>query len=509
MTSARYRQLIAAAILSLFAVILIRTAWVSDDAYITLRTIDNFLHGYGLRWNVDERVQTYTHPAWLLLLSAAIAITRESYLTTMAAGAALSIVAVWLCLTKVAASSAQAWIGGLIFIGAKSFVDYSTSGLENPLVDVLLVALWIACANERARRRGLPVLIGCLLLITRQDLIWLVAPLVAVSALARPRPRFAAAIAGLTPLVLWELFSVIYYGFPVPNTAYAKIATGIPERQLIAHGWIYLADSATHDPLTIVTIVAATAVTLSISSPRFRAAGVGLVLHLAYVMWVGGDFMSGRFLTAPLVLAVLCLTSAPLALRRTVIVAASAAAIALSAAPAVPNIVSGRSFGFPADLTIVNGVADERNFYFQTTGLIRRYAMLTPPWPAQAALARQMVQAGQRVATRDQVGIFGFAAGPDLHVVDWLALGDPLLARLPCMRGWTIGHFRREIPAGYIDTLRSGELRIQDPGLREFYSDLILVTRGPLVSAARLRAILRLNLGWDQRLLDGYISQLQ
>jgi hypothetical protein len=45
---------------------------MSDDAYITLRTVDNWVNGRGLVWNTAERVQTYTHPLWMLLLSAAL-----------------------------------------------------------------------------------------------------------------------------------------------------------------------------------------------------------------------------------------------------------------------------------------------------------------------------------------------------------------------------------------------------------------------------------------------------
>ena len=36
---------------------LIRTAWISDDAAITLRCVLNLLHGYGATFNIDERVQ--------------------------------------------------------------------------------------------------------------------------------------------------------------------------------------------------------------------------------------------------------------------------------------------------------------------------------------------------------------------------------------------------------------------------------------------------------------------
>jgi arabinofuranosyltransferase len=35
--------------------------FISDAACITLRTVENFLDGYGLRWNVAERVQSYTY----------------------------------------------------------------------------------------------------------------------------------------------------------------------------------------------------------------------------------------------------------------------------------------------------------------------------------------------------------------------------------------------------------------------------------------------------------------
>ena len=47
----------------------VRVAWLGDDAYITLRSVENWVSGNGLRWNQDDRVQTYTHPLWMLVLS--------------------------------------------------------------------------------------------------------------------------------------------------------------------------------------------------------------------------------------------------------------------------------------------------------------------------------------------------------------------------------------------------------------------------------------------------------
>jgi hypothetical protein len=43
-----------------------------------------------------------------------------------------------------------------------------------------------------------------------------------------------------------------------------------------------------------------------------------------------------------------------------------------------------------------------------------------------------------------------------------------------------------------------------DPGLAAYYDALSLITRGPLLSGRRLRAILAMNLGRDDHLLDAY-----
>ena len=69
---------------SLVSVALLRTAWLSDDAYISFRTADNFLNGYGPVWNVGERVQSFTNPLWLALCTAAFGITGNVYYTAIA-----------------------------------------------------------------------------------------------------------------------------------------------------------------------------------------------------------------------------------------------------------------------------------------------------------------------------------------------------------------------------------------------------------------------------------------
>ncbi len=127
------------AILSLMLAVLIRTAWMSDDAEITLRCVMNFIHGYGPTFNIDERVQAFTHPIWFLLISILTLVLRNIFTATFALSFACSLLTLWLLMSRVAVDAGAGIIAAGALILSKAFVDYSTSGLENPLSHLLLV----------------------------------------------------------------------------------------------------------------------------------------------------------------------------------------------------------------------------------------------------------------------------------------------------------------------------------------------------------------------------------
>ena len=74
---------------------------------------------------------------------------------------------------------------------------------------------------------------------------------------------------------------------------------------------------------------------------------------------------------------------------------------------------------------------------------------------------------------------------------------DPLLARLPAGR-WRIGHFERPLPDGYWESLDADRNLIRDPAVHELYDVIRTVTRGPLWSLERWRAILVLNMNYPE-----------
>jgi arabinofuranosyltransferase len=497
MTTLDRRWTIAAYICAgtLLVTFVVRTAWMCDDAYITARTIDNWLKGYGLRWNVTERVQTFTHPLWLLLEATVWKASGGFYWSSMA----LSIVC------SIAAAIVVTMIDGVSMLGAialcflctsQAFIDFATSGLETPLSYLLLATFLIAYLKATASPTWVmqTTALAALLALNRLDMLVLIGPaLIDVANRAR-RDAKLPFLLGLIPLLAWEAFSFVYYGFPVTNTAYAKLATGIPQSELTTQGLAYLLNSWQVDPSTLIAILAALVVVFWYRDRAVLAIAGGLWLHVMYVVRVGGDFMSGRFLAPAVVVAVGLLLYQARTPRHRAVIGILMITISAIAYPHASSRV-WRSRPFPAIETLIDehGIADERLIYARDTGLLKAIRLWSTPDPAWQRAGRDVAAAGVSAMSRDSVGLFGYGAGPTVHIVDTLALCDPLLARLPADRPWRIGHFHRPIPAGYMEILRGRRDHLEDAALDNYYVALREITRGPLWSRARWSAILLLN----------------
>ncbi len=217
----RVRHGILAALIALYAIVVVRTAWISYDAFITLRTVDNVLRGYGPVWNVGERVQAYTHPLWMALLSATSFVTGEYYYTTIFLSLALALIAIWLLATRIAVTLTGAIAAMLILTASKAFVEYSTSGLENPLLHLLLVLFFIQFfADDRASLWPLfrLALLTGLIMLTRLDAVLLVGP--ALLWFWWPRrwlKGIGVVIVRLLPVAIWEFFPCFTMASPSPT----------------------------------------------------------------------------------------------------------------------------------------------------------------------------------------------------------------------------------------------------------------------------------------------------
>ena len=507
--------------LAVLAVSLIRTAWVSDDAYITFRTVDNVLNGYGLVWNVGERVQSFTHPLWLALFTPAYAITGEPYFTAMALGAACTFAAVLVMARRLAVTPWHLIPCFAALLSSKAFIDYSTSGLENPLTHLLLVVfLWRWWEEPPGERRlGRLSFVASLCLLNRMDLAPLIGPAVAVEAWrAGPRRAIGPVLVGMSLFLAWELYSLVYYGSLVPNTAYAKLGTGFPASWSYAHGLAYVRRTLVADPVTL-PLIALSALAILHRWRRDWPLVAGVLLLVAYVVRIGGDFMMGRFFAAPFVWSVTLLARAPWAGSRRPALAVGAAVVALGLAaqwePALlsgyaysrlNNLAHGDSSAEPRDKLAyvrVDDVTDERRFY-ELSALLRQQPGQLRPYPRAAEEGLAMRAAVPPVVVFGYVGYRGYFAGPGVHIIDSFGLADPLLARLPARADSYPGHYQRDVPEGYVETIATGANHLADPDLADYYERVRVVISGPIWSRDRLTTIGALALGWYDDRLERY-----
>jgi arabinofuranosyltransferase len=488
---------------------IIQRAWVSDDAYISFRTIDNLVNGYRLTWNPAERVQAFTHPLWMIILTIFYFFTREIYLTSIVVSLLFTLASLILLVRSTQSVFSSALV--LLVLGlSNAFIDYSTSGLENPAGHLLIILFCLVfLQNQKSGRHFFFLsLIVSLAAVNRSDSVLIFLPALLLAFIQTPQKMKSIlwGLIGQLPLILWEIFSLFYYGFLFPNTAYAKLNTFIPAGESIQQGIYYLLNSIQHDPVTLSAVMLSLVAVLFVKNKKANLSLVlGAFIYILYVIQIGGDFMSGRFFTLPLMVSVFVLGQVTVAPSRRLVYALAGLWFFIAGLFLSPN-PTYRMINPPSVPTIDSyGIADERLWYFSGMGLFRNNRFNPQPnhpWIREGQEARQKL--AHQVVVREGIGLFGYYAGPQVYIIDVHALSDPLLARLPAKRwvNWQIGHFERVIPDGYIDTMKVDKPSVSDPQLKEFDQKLFIITRGDLFSWDRLVEIWKMNTGQYNHLIN-------
>lgn len=475
-------------VMLLFVFALVRTAWIGDDAFITFRTIDNFINGHGLVWNIGEKVQTYTHPLWMLILSGLYYFSHELYFTTIFFSIGLSIIAIYALVFKMQKNIIASLITSTLLIGSQAFIDFSTSGLENPLTNILIVAFIIMYFSgyfSLTKKAFALSLITSLAMVNRLDLCLLFVPALLYFIYKNWNWRRVLIMAiGTLPTFGWLLFAWQYYGFILPNTYYAKLFTGIPLASLIYQGLIYCFESIHHDPVTLCTVIGGVALLWAYKQYQSLWLSLGAIIYIIYVITNGGDFMSGRFFVAPFVLVIGAIQPLLESLTRQIKINIETPIVLGIATLILCTTTIAHFSKEEADASVIplNGIANERLFYFPTNGLINQVrGSITPPhsWALYGLSQKNIAETvtdHKAVVTFPCVGMLGFFAGPNVYIIDQLALTDSFLAHQPMAKeqetNWRIGHFIRDIPEGYVESKMYGQNMIKDPKLHALYDQI-------------------------------------
>jgi arabinofuranosyltransferase len=275
--------------------------------------------------------------------------------------------------------------------------------------------------------------------------------------------------------------------------------TGVSRWDYAQQGLFYLQNALITDPITFLTITAALFFAFIMWKYKNIPPAAGILFSIFYVVYVGGDFMAGRFLVAPLFLSVIILSRIEIkAVSNNILLILIIIIIIIGLLVPGNPVITDSNYTMISNIDNNHGIADERGYYYHGTGLLNSYRFEEMPEFNLATEGRELRKINNRtVQVAGSIGFMGYFAGPKHHFIDYLGLADPLLARLPTVNTeiWRIGHFARSIPDGYIQSIENDSNLITDPNISKYYEILRLITSGPLFDPARLRAIWDINTG--------------
>jgi len=311
---------------------------------------------------------------------------------------------------------------------------------------------------------------------------------------------------GFIPIIIWELFSLFYYGTFFPNTAYAKLNTGIGRMVLLKQGLFYYADSLITDPVTLISILLAIILVLRYKQRRLSIFVWSIILYMGYILYIGGDFMSGRFFSPILLIAAILISRIVISEKGYMYEVLIMLTLSLGLIYSTSPLRTPLNYGEGNIRTYIHstGIANERAYYFRSLGLLSTEREDSIPGSRFSGKNWIYDAATKKVKLLGPLGIDGYFYGPSVHIIDRNSLADPLMSRLPLedIRYWRIGHFHHQIPDGYLETLWTGENNIHDENIAMYYDKLRFIVRGDLYDVDRIREIINFNLGKYNHLLE-------
>ncbi len=283
---------------------LLRPTNPQDDAFISFRYAENLLLGEGLVYNVGEWVEGYTNLLWTLMMATAMGLNLDPIAATEVFGvaslAALALGVAWVSREAMGELGwLAAWVAGLLIALDLQAGLEAVQGLESTFYALLVAGGGVLAVHESRRdtslrHLGSTVLFGAAVL-TRPEAP-LHAALIHLGILLASRDRRSQLVASLAAgvgvaavlgaLIAWRLST---YGYPFPNTYYAKTG-GLAVARGLRYLWAHALDHPALWGLFALRPL------FGRRTPWTAPATVLCLGHLSYVVAVGGDFKpTGRF----------------------------------------------------------------------------------------------------------------------------------------------------------------------------------------------------------------------
>jgi arabinofuranosyltransferase len=289
-----------------------------DDAHIFFVYGRNIAQGHGIVYNPGgERVEGYSSPLWLALVTAAFALLPVPEAGLLAVSVLMAAAAVAVLWHWLDGGERLGWRGAVLLawvFSAPSYVVWTTLTLmESALWSTLLIVTTVTLLQGNTLRR-LGVCLALVALARPEALVW--GPLFLglafwLAVLARGgktavrETALLLAFYGVAQGALL-LLRLAYFGFPLPNTYYAKISPDIGYN--LWQGLIYLLGFITINKHAIYLVIGPAIAGLLLNIPwaikatlaqtsgqsdpvraRYVTLSVLALAGLAIPVWSGGD----------------------------------------------------------------------------------------------------------------------------------------------------------------------------------------------------------------------------
>jgi hypothetical protein len=227
-----------------------------DDVGISWRYAQHLADGHGLTWNIDgPPVEGYSNFLWVLMIAVPGAFGMDIELASKILGvlcASASIILFALVLRRLFPESRFWWAPLWVVALLPEWTLWSVSGLELALFGFFPLLALYGLMNSGRRRTVLAVAMAGLVLTRPEGFAVAIVMIMAIVALDRGsewKVRWenirVPAITLVATLVLLVAFRLWYFGYPLPNTVYAKFSPTLPAARQVGDWLLVLAPFVT------------------------------------------------------------------------------------------------------------------------------------------------------------------------------------------------------------------------------------------------------------------------
>jgi len=281
-----------------------------DDAFISFRYVRNLLNGHGLVFNPGEYVEAYSNLLWVLMIGFLSFLLKPFGVGISLVSLFLSFISAAILVTMVKRyftelSFIQGYYYYVPLLAVNTFFAFWLyGGIETIAFSAALTSAY--CLLLGKSNRSLPWVFAMLILLRVDGFVYWIIFIVSmmIDRLAdKNRPHLFAWLRNhrrvfMIPAFVFlsqVIFRLLYYGYPMPNTFYAKVGAGLPAK--IGSGLEYIGNFYQINGALLLTFIVLFFFLEKRISGRLILTPL-LAFSVLYIVYLGGDsLIHFRFLT--------------------------------------------------------------------------------------------------------------------------------------------------------------------------------------------------------------------